>query len=756
MRVKLAPQQLRAERDRYAQELLRATDPDARRVAEARLAEIDAELARRNGAVAAVHPQNPWPQVPLIELIRASGCTVSPKDEDESKYEGDHAAAHGSKSGRCLVVWAAEGRWHCTSCRQGGDAADWVAQHESVSREDAIARLVERYGPSPALLRGSPYRMTPGGLARVERVSDAGQETVRPVTNFIAWAVEERVLDDGAETTREYVLMGRLDSGHALPAVRVPATSFDALEWASKLWGIRARVLPGQREHARYAIQLLSQHARIRTAYAHAGWRHLPEHGWVFLHARGALGAAGAVEGVETALPPQLQRYWLPDPPSSPEDRRAAGAALLRFLEIGPATVTVPLLAATLTALLTEALGAGFTVWLLGPTGSWKSTLQALLSHLVGGPWDDKTPPTSWEATENALERLGFAAKDLPLWVDDFRPTATPREATELERRAQRFIREAANGVGRDRMRSDTTLRPALWPRCLALSSGELLPGGTSTIARVLVVEVDRARLDRERLTAAQAEAAHWYPQAGAVLVQALADAMDSLKRDLPPRRDALRDALFDRVGHPQHALHAAKLLLALGCWLDLLTECGALHAARASELLSQARDVVLGIARRTGEYAGEERPGRRFLDLVQTLLRQGRAHLRPLAGTRELDAPRDPVAWGWPRAGDAPTSPCLGWVDEAQGLAYLVPTATLREVAEYSRNLPRKFLVSQEALGRDLDSCGLLARKDEGRLLYRRRIGAERHYVWALSAADLRPERAEDAQDAEGDDVPF
>ena len=126
MATKLNHQQLHAERARYVAELQQATDPDARRVAEARLAEIETELARRNGAAIPVHCQNPWPQVPLLDLIRASGCTVSPKDEDESKYEGDHAAAHGSKSGRCLVVWENEGRWHCTSCKQGGDAADWV------------------------------------------------------------------------------------------------------------------------------------------------------------------------------------------------------------------------------------------------------------------------------------------------------------------------------------------------------------------------------------------------------------------------------------------------------------------------------------------------------------------------------------------------------------------------------------------------------------------------------------------------------
>ncbi len=587
------------------------------------------------------------------------------------------------------------------------------------------------------------------------------------LSNFAAEIVEDLELDDGAERRRFFVIRGRLGD-QPLPDVRVPVSEFAAMQWPMEHWGVAARIAPGagRKDSLRDAIQAFSGSARRCTIYAHTGWRRVGDR-WVFLHAAGALGPNGPVPDVGVELPPQLLRYALPDPPADRDVARAAVQALVRALDLGDPCVTYPALAAVLAAPLAPALGLGFTLWLLGPTGRWKSTLQALLCNVysAGARFTDKDPPTSWESTDNALERLAFVTKDLPLWVDDFRPPATAREATELERRAQRLIREAANQVGRDRMRADTSLRAALRPQGLVWSSGELLPGGTSTLARMLVIDVPPGWTSADRLRAAQAEAGQ-YALAGAAWITHLAGRLDELRRTLPAARDGLRDALFVKVHHPQHALAAAKLITAFAAWLEHCVELGALSPDEAAERQEVAREAILTAAQRSGAYAGEERPARRFLDLVRTLLRQRRAHLRPIDGARETgEPPRDPDAWGWPPGvaaanatvapfaggdggdGRQPLTPCLGWVDEREGVVYLLPTPAVREVAEYGRNLPRRWVVSTEALGRDLAACGLLVRTDVGKHLLRKRIGTRRLYVWALAAADLRS----DADDSGG-----
>src|SRR5688500_18849683 len=120
---KLAPDHLTAERHRYEHQ---AADPnadnDARRDAAARLAELDADDAPPR-AHPSGHAQkaNRWMQVDLPKLIQGAGCQLA--DRSDGTLVGDHATAHASRSGSCLVVWPSEGRWWCSSCKAGGDAA---------------------------------------------------------------------------------------------------------------------------------------------------------------------------------------------------------------------------------------------------------------------------------------------------------------------------------------------------------------------------------------------------------------------------------------------------------------------------------------------------------------------------------------------------------------------------------------------------------------------------------------------------------
>lgn len=60
---------------------------------------------------------------------------------------------HSSRSGACLIVWPAEGRWWCSSCRRGGDAIRLLALLEGISVHDARRRLGLPTSPTPARRR---------------------------------------------------------------------------------------------------------------------------------------------------------------------------------------------------------------------------------------------------------------------------------------------------------------------------------------------------------------------------------------------------------------------------------------------------------------------------------------------------------------------------------------------------------------------------------------------------------------------------
>ena len=106
---RLTTEQLLAEQARYQELIANGVDLEGRRLAEARLAEIDAELARRNEHVSAAQRGNRWPHVDLVALYREFGGTIA-RERSNGTMSGDHPWKHSSKSGTCLVLWPSEGR----------------------------------------------------------------------------------------------------------------------------------------------------------------------------------------------------------------------------------------------------------------------------------------------------------------------------------------------------------------------------------------------------------------------------------------------------------------------------------------------------------------------------------------------------------------------------------------------------------------------------------------------------------------------
>src|SRR5439155_799434 len=113
-----------------------------------------------NPAVAAPNPAqgraSRWAHVPLTTLFEEQGNRLFPRPG--GLYESGHEPMHGSKSGRCVFIEPAAGRWWCRSCRQGGDAASFVMTLNGWNYARAARWLTERYG-SPGL-SAQPRQLT--------------------------------------------------------------------------------------------------------------------------------------------------------------------------------------------------------------------------------------------------------------------------------------------------------------------------------------------------------------------------------------------------------------------------------------------------------------------------------------------------------------------------------------------------------------------------------------------------------------------
>jgi hypothetical protein len=303
------------------------------------------------------------------------------------------------------------------------------------------------------------------------------------LANFMAWIIEERLEDDGAESVRMVTMEATLTSGKQFPEIKIAVPEFYSLAGLMKALGTEAVISPGPmvKDRIRHAIQLYSNRQTYthRHVFTHLGWRKV-DGVWCYLHAGGSIPAKA-----EVSVDKALQRYILPQTTSA----QAAIKASLRVLECAPKRLTIPLLSVVYLAPLAEWLEPDVTGWLEGPSGAQKSSLVALIiCHY--GHFSRVHPPDTWESTANTLERLAFLAKDTLLWIDDYAPQPSAKEMHEQERKAQRVIRAQGNLAGRGRMRADTSLRPQYYPRGVILSTGELHPTGTSTFARLLQLDV--------------------------------------------------------------------------------------------------------------------------------------------------------------------------------------------------------------------------------------------------------------------------
>ena len=538
------------------------------------------------------------------------------------------------------------------------------------------------------------------------------------LANFMAWIIEERLEDDGAESVRMVTMEATLTSGKQFPEIKIAVPEFYSLAGLMKALGTEAVVSPGPmvKDRIRHAIQLYSNRQTYpqRHVFTHLGWRKV-DGVWCYLHAGGSIPAKA-----EVSVDKALQRYILPQTTSA----QAAIKASLRVLECAPKRLTIPLLSMVYLAPLAEWLEPDVTGWLEGPSGAQKSSLVALIiCHY--GHFSRVHPPDTWESTANTLERLAFLAKDILLWIDDYAPQPSAKEMHEQERKAQRVIRAQGNLSGRGRMRADTSLRPQYYPRGVILSTGELHPTGTSTFARLLQLDVAKGDINLETLTTSQAEA-HLLAEAMAAYVGWLQPQLDTLPAILKARWNELRtNALPHLTHHSRHPEVYAHLATAWELFLRCACAFGAIDEAERQMHWNVGSETLMNAINRQRLDAEAEDPVHRFCSHIKEAIIQGKAYLDDVRG----GYPEDAGQWGWTMQDEWKPSQgasMLGWID--QDFLYLLPDAAYRLVFE---NLQRAgvILLPQQTLWKRLVDRGYVQR-GENRYTTRKRIGSDRPHV--------------------------
>jgi len=613
------------------------------------------------------------------------------------------------------------------------------AQYEAIPADELREEILQLAAPcvpsSPANTEGQPLYFASGGGLFWRKPTNGGQVEVQ-LTNFDARIVANTIKDDGIERQQVFEIAAELN-GRTF-RFSIPASQFSQMNWNVEHMGPGAIVSAGAgiKDHARTAIQTLSDQFETRTVFTHTGWREIDGQ-WIYLHAGGAVGDTGPLSNIKVEAPDALGSYLLPPPPTDAELAEAILASL-GILYVAPLNVTFPLLCSVYRALFGV---CDTSVFFIGPTGAKKSELAALACQHFGPAMGRLNLPANWTSTENSLEGLTFSAKDTLLVIDDFAPGGGQFDVQKLHQKADRVLRAQGNHSSRQRMRADGSLRAPRPPRGTVLSTGEDLPRGVSLRARLIAVDVAPSAVNVDLLSKCQGEARSGKTaRAMSAFVQWLAPRMGSLKAEMPECIAAYRAAATSSALHARTPEAVANLYYGFEIFMDFAVDVGVFLAQEADDFLDQCWNVLGQVAQSQRVFQQASDPVQRFLDLIISAVATGNAHL----ASRDGQAPDQPSAWGWrTRPGSEQVEwvgqgDRIGWLDQAH--IYLDPDASHRAAQLMAGAGGEGLSITPQSLRKRLNERGLLMREPGRDELTVRRIldGVQRNVVMLQRSAIL------------------
>lgn len=605
------------------------------------------------------------------------------------------------------------------------------------ARDDAAKKAREGAVPGPSEI---PYLETPRGIVRLVR-SEMGLDQV-PLTNFTARITASISQDDGL--TKTTVLEIDVEVGDSIRRALVPASAFDSLGWVMSQIGPEAIVYAGAstRDHARVAIQILSDEIGLRTVYTHTGWRDIEGVGACYLHAGGAIGPIGPVPGLEVALPTALARYILPAAPGGDALVRAIRACL-DLLRLGPDRILFVLLAAVWRAILGD---CDLSLHLVGPTGSFKTAVAAIFQSFWGAQFDALNLPGSWLSTGNSIEALCFSGKDVMVVIDDFAPIGSQHDVQRYHREADRVFRGQANRSGRGRLRQDGTLIAARPSRAFIVSTGEEIPAGQSLRARLLVIEFTYGEIGAGQLSLCQKVAAEGtYAAVTAAFVQWASSRLDELRRRLRERVSELRVSAHATGQHRRTPSNVAELLAGFEFFLEFARAAVAITDPEQTELRNRCWAALTEVADVQAGHVQAGEPTGTFLRLLRAAVATGKAHVANRQGREPEEEVASALGWrlvtlgigACPREEWRPQGDLVGWVDKQD--LYLEPTASYK-VAQAMAGETDRLTIDARTLAKRLSEKKRLVTENEarGKHTVRKTLQGSVRYVLHLRASEL------------------
>lgn len=528
-------------------------------------------------------------------------------------------------------------------------------------------------------------------------------KTEKLICNFVALIDEEVTVDDGLETRKIFKIEGKHQKGYSLPKIDVSENDFASMNWIIKKWGAKCILETGQavKDKLRHCIQKISKDIKSKTIFSFTGWKKYNGK-WIYLYSGGAVGA----DNTDVVLEGRLAKFKLPE--FSITNSEEIQKMLLEFMELAPKKVILPLLAFVFLTPLNEFLKrAGyepnFVYYLLGKTGSGKSTLSALFLSFFG-QFSGTELPLSFMDTANSIVSKAFAMKDFLICIDDYKPSSRS-DSQRMDNTAQNLVRSYGERTGRQRLKSDSSDMKQKYPRGNAILTGEQMPNiSESGTARMIVAEIKSGEINFDIMTELQEKARNnIYNGIMRCYIEYIQNTflneeeneklfIEILRKDFENMRDNFHRNLNFSV-HPR----IPSMLAFLKTGFKYLLEFGKFSKEERDLFTKELDGILTDLAKEHSEISVTDKPTVKFINTLKDIIASGTVRVP------QIDV--------FPNQ-DEENKLLIGYHDD--NYYYFIPSVAYNQVCVFYSRQGENFPTSLNALLKQLAEEGFI--KSEGR----------------------------------------
>lgn len=516
-----------------------------------------------------------------------------------------------------------------------------------------------------------------------------------------------------------------------LPPLKVNYNKLENMSWIyNPEWDLLPQIYPPKSNHKEYVyavIQNLSEGIDKETIFEHTGFRKVNGKLAYLYHG----GAIGVNQNIKVDLKGiGLEKYQFTN---KRYDIKECIETSLSKLDLAKKEITIPLLALTYLAplrslFLEENIPLGFVTWLVGESGSQKSSLSALIaSHF--GDFERDTLQGGFKDTVNSIEKKAFTLKDTLFAIDDYYPSQTLQEGKKMDAVAESLFGLYGDRQARSRMRQDgQTVKMGFSARGMCIVTGESFPNmAESRTARALMIEMSRGDIYLERLSQIQNEKDK-LSFCMKEYIQYIIDNYDTIKKNCKSKFVEYRNKANQNFAHGRIPEIIASEYMGMELFYEFAKDKGVITEKAMKKLREESWNYLIKAAHIQSNKTEENRTDNMFFNAVQELLASKKIYLKSYKNHQ-----REP---------DISLSTFVGYYDEEKERCYLLQNVIFNEVVKFYAVQGNKFPGNALSTWKYLKEAGRLFPGEKDRNTTRKSINGKLVTFIEVMAVDVFGEK--------------